>query len=85
MLYYKFDGNRLFSKRGKRKAATVFALLRGFIFLIPAFIIMPGLLNVAGIWLAMPVSEGATALCIGGYYLWKNMPVVKKRGLVQEL
>lgn len=67
------------------KAATVFALLRGFIFLIPAFIIMPGLLNVAGIWLAMPVSEGATALCIGGYYLWKNMPVVKKRGLVQEL
>ena len=46
---------------------------------------MPGLLNVAGIWLAMPVSEGATALCIGGYYLWKKMPVVKKRGLVQEL
>lgn len=52
------------------KAATIFALLRGFVFLVPAFIIMPKLSGVAGIWLAMPVSEILTALLTGCYYLW---------------
>lgn len=56
----------------KVKEATVFALLRGGIFLVPSFIIMPKLLGVAGIWLSMPVSEMCTALFIGGYYLWRN-------------
>lgn len=57
----------------KVKEATVFALLRGGIFLVPSFIVMPKLLGVSGIWLAMPVSEMLTALFIGGYYFWKNM------------
>jgi len=50
------------------KAATVFALLRGFVFLIPVFLIMPQLFGVMGIWLAMPVSEILTTVVIGFYY-----------------
>ena len=51
------------------KAATIFSLLRGFVFLIPVFLIMPQLLGVVGIWLAMPISEALISLLIGGYYL----------------
>ena len=35
------------------KPATIFALLRGFVFLIPSFILLPKFLGVSGIWLAM--------------------------------
>lgn len=56
----------------KVREATVFALLRGGIFLIPSFIIMPQLLGISGIWLAMPVSEMLTTLSIGGYYIGKK-------------
>lgn len=37
------------------KPATIFALLRGFVFLIPSFILLPKFLGVSGIWLAMPL------------------------------
>lgn len=57
----------------KVRTATVFALLRGGIFLVPSFMIMPELSGIPGIWLAMPVSEIFTMLCIVGYYLWKNI------------
>lgn len=46
----------------KTRPAAFFALLRGFVFLIPAFIYMPQILGEKGIWLAMPVSEILTAL-----------------------
>lgn len=51
------------------KAATIFSLLRSFVFLIPIFWIMPQLFGVIGIWLAMPVSETLITLLIGGYSL----------------
>lgn len=50
-------------------AATIFALSRGLIFLVPAFVFIPRLIGVAGIWIAMPMSELVTAMLIGGYYL----------------
>ena len=37
--------------------ATVYMLLRGFVFLIPAFVLMPMLVSPQGLWLAVPVSE----------------------------
>lgn len=52
----------------KTKPATFFALLRGFVFLIPAFIIMPELFGTAGIWLSMPVSEILTTMIVYAYY-----------------
>ena len=52
--------------------ATLFALLRGFFFLIPAFVLLPRLLGTSGIWLAMPLSETATTLSILLLYLLKK-------------
>lgn len=49
--------------------SIIFALLRGVVFLIPAFFIMPRLMGTPGIWLALAVSEALTSVCIIGYYL----------------
>ncbi len=51
------------------RPATVFALCRGVILLIPAFIIMPRWFGTNGIWLAMPVSEFLTTAAVFGFYL----------------
>lgn len=46
------------------KPATLFALLRGFVFLIPNFLLLPKILGNSGIWLALPASEVLTILTI---------------------
>lgn len=43
------------------RPSVAFALLRGCIFLVPMFLVMPRLLGVEGIWLAMPFSEALTS------------------------
>lgn len=56
------------------KPATFFALLRGCVFLIPAFIFLPKILGIKGIWLAMPCSEILTfSVIIAFYALQKKM------------
>ncbi len=50
--------------------SIVFALLRGVIFLIPAYILMPRIFGNPGIWLALFVSEFLTSVCILTYYLY---------------
>ena len=55
------------------KPATFFALLRGFVFLIPCFYLLPEVLGIAGIWLAMPLSEGLTFLSVAVFYFWKHI------------
>lgn len=52
--------------------ATVFSLLRGFVFLTASFHVMPLLFGTKGIWLAMPVSETATFLTMAAYCLIKK-------------
>lgn len=49
--------------------SIIFALLRGAVFLIPAFIIMPLIMGISGIWLALGVSECLTSISIICYYL----------------
>lgn len=44
--------------------ATVYTLLRGFVFMIPAFLILPRLFVPEGLWLALPVAEFLTTLVI---------------------
>lgn len=46
------------------KPATVFALFRGFIFLIPCFIFLSEATGTKGIWLALPISEILTTVSI---------------------
>ncbi|MDE6266540.1 MAG: MATE family efflux transporter [Muribaculaceae bacterium] len=50
--------------------SIVFALLRGLIFLVPAFILLPIILGKNAIWLALGVSEFLTSLSITGFYLY---------------
>ena len=52
--------------------ATAFALLRGMLFLIPSFILLPKVLGIEGIWLALALSEAATTVCIIVFYLYQR-------------
>lgn len=54
------------------KPATFFALLRGFIFLIPSFILLPKAAGTNGIWLALSFSEILTTCTILIFYLLCN-------------
>lgn len=56
----------------KAGPSILFALLRGVIFLVPAFILLPEIWGEAGIWLALGVSELLTSLAIIIYYLLKK-------------
>ena len=49
---------------GRVLPATCFALLRGFIFLIPSFVLLPEAFGTPGIWFALPLSELLTAAVI---------------------
>lgn len=45
-------------------ASTVFAMLRGLIFLVPCFYLLPPVMGDKGIWLAFPLSEMMTLVAI---------------------
>ena len=51
------------------RPATTFALFRGVILLVPAFLLVPHLFGTPGIWLSMPVAETLTALSVVAFYL----------------
>lgn len=48
---------------GKFKPAALFMLLRGYILVIPAFLILPGIIGPTGLWIAVSVSEGISLVC----------------------
>lgn len=52
------------------KPAIVFALLRGFVFLVPCFAVLPVVAGEKGIWLALPASETLTAFAILCAFVW---------------
>ncbi|MCR4701191.1 MAG: MATE family efflux transporter [Bacteroidaceae bacterium] len=56
----------------KPQPATVFMLLRGYVLIIPIFIILPNIFGDEGLWLATPISEALTFIVIVGYYLRKK-------------
>lgn len=56
----------------KARAATTFMLLRGYIFILPCFMLLPHVIGSSGLWLAIPVSEVVTLLCIAATYAWKR-------------
>ena len=53
----------------KVRKSTVFMLLRGFIFLIPIFFLLPAAAGTHGMWLVMPVTELLTTTVI--YLTWR--------------
>lgn len=44
--------------------ATIFTALRGYVFLLFSFVVLPKIWGVTGAWLAIPAAEGLTSLCI---------------------
>lgn len=66
----------------KAATSTFYTLLRGIIFLIPCFILLPGIIGDAGLWLAIPAAEAFTCVAIiAGYTLHKAR---KKRGAADQ-
>lgn len=55
------------------KAASTLTILRGIVFMILGFLFLPHLWGEAGIWLAVPVAEGATTLLILSVYLVRRI------------
>lgn len=56
----------------KAARSISYMLLRGIVFMIPGFIILPRLLGVPGLWLAIPMSELLTLCVIGVMYVVKH-------------
>lgn len=54
----------LSEKQEQNGKATVYMLLRGLVFLVPAFVLVPKLISPQGMWLAVPVSECLTFVVI---------------------
>lgn len=52
--------------------SIIFALLRGFVFVVPSFLLMPMILGTTGIWLALGISEILTAASIITFYFTRN-------------
>ena len=54
-----------------------YMLLRGVVFLIPGFFILPKIAGIPGLWLAIPVSEALTLTVIALIFLWQRKTRVK--------
>ena len=54
------------------KAANTITILRGFVFMIILFILLPKIWENNGVWLAIPATETLTALFSGIFLLYKR-------------
>lgn len=53
-------------------AAIFFTLCRGIIFLVAAFVLLPRVWGVEGLWLAVPAAELLTTVCIAAGFLFRK-------------
>lgn len=65
-----------FQSLEKMQYALVLMIMRSFAILIPAFLFLPRIVGISGIWLAMPVSEAIT-LVVSVIFLLKNKKQIK--------
>ena len=49
--------------------SIIYMLLRGIVFMVPGFIFLPAMVDVPGLWLAIPVSELLTLIIIASAYM----------------
>ena len=54
------------------RAATLFMALRGYLLIVPSFLLLPSVLGNDGLWLAVPLSEALTFGCICIYLIAKR-------------
>lgn len=55
--------------------STVYTMLRGIIFLVPSFLVLPPMLGEQGLWLAIPAAEVLTLAVIAILYLYRRVTV----------
>ncbi|WP_285820365.1 MATE family efflux transporter [Bacteroides acidifaciens] len=62
----------------KAKASTAYTLLRGVLFLVPCFLLLPRTIGIPGLWLAIPAAElcACTVICVR--YIQSNSTQKKK-------
>ena len=65
-------------------AAIVFTLLRGIVFLVAAFALLPGLVGNVGLWLSVPCAETLTTLVIFIYIAAMGKRVRKERKILEK-
>jgi len=58
-----------YQSREQAGRSIFYMLLRGVIFMVPGFVLLPRLFGVTGLWLAIPVSEFLTLIVIAALYL----------------
>ena len=56
----------------KALLSTIYTLLRGILFLVPCFMIIPHVIGVTGLWLAIPAAEFLTCVVIAIRYTMVN-------------
>lgn len=66
----------------KARRATLITLLRGTVFMLAGFFILPPLFGIKGIWLAVPLAELLTLLYIGSIYAKDHLPPHFRPGLL---
>ena len=64
-----------FQSVGEIRKASIITVLRGYVFPIILFMVLPSLFSVTGIWLAVPVAEVATFIVL--FFLMRNRSAVK--------
>lgn len=58
-----------YQSRERPLRAIIYMLLRGIVFLVPIFILLPDMIGIPGLWLAIPLSEVLTLIVIAAAYL----------------
>lgn len=56
--------------------AILFTLMRGVVFLVAAFLVLPRFFAVPGLWLAIPAAEALTTICVI-FFVTKNRPATQ--------
>lgn len=61
-----------YQSREQATRSICYMLLRGVVFLIPGFFILPKFVGISGLWLAIPVSEALTLTVIALIFVWQR-------------
>ncbi|MGL5313369.1 MAG: MATE family efflux transporter [Peptostreptococcaceae bacterium] len=69
---------------GKPKKAMIIGLSRQVLILIPAFIILPSMMGLKGVWIAGPVSD-SLAVCISAFVIFREMRSLGKDEIIETI
>lgn len=77
LIGYQIVNGAYFQSVGKPKQAMILTITRQLLILIPALLILPHFFQLDGIWIAVPVSDGSSAI-LSGIFLINEMRHLKK-------